>query len=103
MNDELKKEFVSATETEKIAMLLAFAVHLTILIRGEHKKPHGNSEAFNETVHRIVSQALGMVAKSGKKYPDDVFIEMLFAGAAHKGITPILEQAFAQAKSMTER
>ncbi len=99
---ELKEKFLSASQTEKVAMLLALAVHLTILTRESYGPGNEIGEKYNETLHRLVSQALAMTVGSDKKYPDEVFVDMLLAGSKHKGISAILEQAFKEGKSMVK-
>lgn len=100
--EELKQEFLAANETEKLAMMMSFAVQLTILLRGEYG-PSGKPEKHNEMLHSIASQCLALIAQSNKRYPDDVFAEMLIGGAQYRHLTEILKRAFADAKAMLHR
>jgi hypothetical protein len=103
MDKDIKQQFLNGTHPERLAMLLAFAVNLTILIRGEYQESTAKGRALNETLHRIVSQTLAMLVKSQRKYPEDGFIDGLLVGAEDKGLLPILEQAFAQRESMASK
>lgn len=102
MSEELKEQFVNATNSEKIAMLLSYAMHLTILIREEYNRSGHKYEKYNETLHRIISQVLALVVQTDERYPDDVFIDMLSAGAIEKGILNVMNLAFTQGRKKYE-
>lgn len=95
---KLSTRFLSVSDKEKAAILLAYAVRMTIIARESYGQIDELSRNCNETIHKIASQALALILGSTKRYPDDVFIEMIIAGAEQKGWITELARAFKEAK-----
>jgi len=99
MKLELNQQFLRASDKEKAAILLAYAVRMTIMARESYGQIDELSRNCNETIHKIASQALALTIGSTKRYPDDVFIEMIIAGAEQKGWIVELARAFKEANA----
>ena len=82
-----KAVFLGLAEDQKILFLSFFAHEITISARGaypeqvEQNDEIGRLVTFNELQHNITSQMAHMLAKDEKRYPDQVFIDILFSKA----------------------
>jgi len=80
--------FLQLPEERKILFFSFLAHELTVFARGaypEQGQNNGESTnklmAFNEMEHNITSQLAHMLAKNEKRYPDEVFADILFEKA----------------------
>jgi hypothetical protein len=89
--DEAKSAFLAMPPTIKMRVLSLFAHNLTVCARSAYLPEVGDALArkrhhgFNELLHTATGQLMHMVAEDLNRYPDEVFMDILFetAGMEH--------------------
>ncbi len=100
--DQIKTRFSALSANQKIHLIALLEHNVTIAARGHYDEPEEctrikKSRAFNEILHTTSSQIAHMAAAQSKRYPDDVFIEILFDKARFGDCEAALLWAFENA------
>jgi hypothetical protein len=85
MNDlrqRLAVQYATSSSQSQVLFLVKLANRLTFLARDTYDDHYGVSDSvrlrsFNEANHRIAAQLVHMLAADEKRYPDDVFANIL--------------------------
>lgn len=83
--DELASGYIRLSAAEKICFLAALSFDITLLVRGRYSnepqlvrsEPDSLVGTLNELQNKVSSQLAAMTQGSLKRYPDDVFIQVL--------------------------
>ncbi|HXG07308.1 MAG TPA: hypothetical protein VNI77_08300 [Nitrososphaera sp.] len=95
-----KSSFIALPIGQKIYFLSLLSHQVTVYARGAYpeqtqdEKVVGKLMTFNELQHNISGLLRDMLAKDEKRYPDDVFIDILFGKAQTGGCESDLAGAF---------
>jgi hypothetical protein len=105
----IKHLYSGLSVNEKISLLSLLAHEITVFARGAYpsqEQAMGDTQrlvTFNELQHNITSQLGKMLAKDEGRYPDDVFIDILFSKARNGGAEEDMVSAFKFAFKYFER
>ena len=85
MNDirqRISSRYLALDRKEQMLMLAKLADRLTLMARDTYDLEGGVADnvrlrAFNEAQHRILAQLLGLLTADERRYPDDVFANIL--------------------------
>lgn len=85
----IKNKFIALTEEEKLFFLIDLAYNLSIIARGYYYKENDPTifYALNETMHIIIGHILNIVKNSSERYPDDVFIDIVFEASNYNKLS----------------
>jgi hypothetical protein len=92
--------FSNYSRQEKIDFLVHFAHTLTILARdtyevgGEGLTQPSRLRRMNEVQHRIMGVLLALMKQEVKRYPDDVFVQLLLEHPDDLGLQQQLQEAY---------
>jgi hypothetical protein len=99
-SDEAKAAFLSMSPNRKVRVLSLLAHNLTICARSANL-PEVNDDlarrkfrGLNEVLHVVTGQLMHMVLEDAKRYPDDVFMDILVEKAQMGQCEGELVQAF---------
>jgi hypothetical protein len=99
-SDEVKSAFLSMSPTRKTQVLLLLAHNLTVCARAAYLPEVSDHlarkrlRALNETLHIVTGQVTHMVLGNAKRYPDDVFMDILVEKAQMEECEGDFLQAF---------
>lgn len=105
--DEVRTAFLSMLPNKKVRVLSLLAHNLTICARSAYLPEVSDDLArqrlrgLNELLHVVTSQVWHMVWEDTKRYPDDVFMDILFEKAQMGHCEGDLLQAFQWSCSAT--
>jgi hypothetical protein len=92
--------FVALPLDHKLRMLSILSHNLTICARSAYSSEVDDGlarkrlRAFNELLHLVTGHLMHILAHDSKRYPDDVFMSILFEEAEIGECEPDLVQAF---------
>ena len=85
--NEIKSSFSALSTNEQERVLSVLAHQLTVYARDAYEEIGEGGEgaiklrAFNEVLHNVTGQLAAMLRNNDKRYPDDVFIDIVFETA----------------------
>ena len=97
------KLYTAKLDSVQALFLSALAHRLTIDARsaygveGDTVDNPGQLRKVNELMHRILGQQFKLMRNDTERYPDDIFIRMLFEGASDCGFGEIIGSRFEEA------
>jgi hypothetical protein len=103
--DEVKALFLGIPANRQIRVLAFLAHNLTVCGRSaylpeiEDDIARKRFRVFNELLHIVTSQLMHMVSDDSERYPDNVFMDILFEQAQPEGCEKDLLQAFRRSYS----
>ena|SRR5277367_1764715 len=83
IRDEIAARYAALAVRSQTLLLAKLGARLTLLARGETYDQHGGVadsarlRAFNEAQHRILGQLVRLLTADERRYPDDVFANVL--------------------------
>jgi hypothetical protein len=78
---ELRDAYCKSSSKAQLSLLSGLAHEMTIVGRSFYSDgpaPSDGMIALNELQHQITGQLRHLVAEDGERYPDDVFVNILF-------------------------
>jgi len=99
-NNDAKTAFLSMSPNRKARVLSLLAHNLTIRARSAYLPELNDDSArkklcgLNELLHVVTGQLMHMVSEDAKRYPDDVFMDILIEKAQMGQCEVDLGQAF---------
>jgi hypothetical protein len=98
--NEIKAVFLAMLPAKQVRVLSLFAHNLTICARSAYLAQFGDGparkrlRAFNELLHTVTAHVAHMVKGDLKRYPDEVFMDILIETAQAESCESDLIQAF---------
>jgi hypothetical protein len=92
--------FLASPDEMKIRTLSQLALNLTVCARSAYSPElsgevaRAKLQGINELLHTVTGQLANMIWKNEKRYPDDLFLSILFEKAETQRSEPDLLQAF---------
>ena len=108
LKSQIKSKFLLLNLEKKISLLSIVIHNLTVSARTYYSKNDNFAPielyTFNEIIHCISSQLSHFISKENERYPDDVFIDILFESVNYRNTDCAndLDRAFNEAFSRTE-
>jgi hypothetical protein len=105
--NEIRFVFVAMPSERKLRVLALWAHNLTVCARSTYSPEVVDDVArkrlrtFNEILHTLTGQLLHLVSNDLGRYPDEVFIDILFEKAQSEGCEAELCRAFEWSYSAT--
>src|SRR5947209_4258490 len=107
---ELKTAYRHLPPSKQLFFLAVIAHDLTIRARefiypqkGEELLAVSKLRCFNELLHSVTSQLVHIAADDSRRYPDEVFVEILFEKAQMEGCERALIQGWERSLSFLPR
>lgn len=102
-SNSLAKRFTQLSERERLAVLAEWACELTVAARATYvpgaetvQEPE-KLRKFNEPLNRVARQVQQFIQHSSRRYPDDVFVEMVDETSRELGCEQQLRKAMERA------
>ena len=99
--NEIKSRFLALSTNQKERTLSLLAHQLTVYARDAYEEIEEGGKgaiklcAFNEVQHNVTDQLAAMLRDDDKRYPDDVFIDIVVGKGQYGGCEDDVIQAFA--------